>query len=584
MKKRFVLLLLSSVIAVIGYAQDSPPSEEEKYTNIRKKDYDQKDAYDAGEYLFPPKPKNNWSIGVKGGLAFISGDVKTQPGAAFGIDVRRALGHAFSLRLQTTIGQTEGLNYGFTTGYRNHNNNPWHELYFEGQGLNNAPGVYYNYRMRYGDISLQGLVNLNNINFYKEQSNWNIFAGAGIGFMGYSTMINALDANGNTYDFSSINPALADPNDAFSFGDSRRETIDALKSLLDDTYETPAEQDGTDNGFKVGDERYVINPVLTGVLGIRYRISRRIEIELEHRISWTNDDLLDGQRWSEHGVGGQDGGSRTALTRDFDSYSHTALGIHFRLGKGDESLWWTNPLTEAYSNAQAAKDLVNKLSEDADEDGIPDLYDQEPDTPEGAIVDSRGRTLDSDGDGYPDSEDDQPFTPKNCEVDSRGVALDSDADGVPNCFDKEPNSAPGVLVDAKGITIPQVEDVAGGIAPCVLPIIHFDLDKSEVKPEFYPELYYIAEVMKADESLTIRATGYADVRNSTDYNTKLSERRVRNVVDFIANTYGIDASRFDVQFKGEDETLIPDLPDNYSNTKLEPLHYVNRRVEFECVK
>ena len=52
---------------------------------------------------FPPRPKSDLSIGVKTGLAFITGDIADYPIAppgAVGISVRRAFGHAFSLRLE----------------------------------------------------------------------------------------------------------------------------------------------------------------------------------------------------------------------------------------------------------------------------------------------------------------------------------------------------------------------------------------------------------------------------------------------------------------------------------------------------
>ncbi|MCB0837056.1 MAG: OmpA family protein, partial [Bacteroidetes bacterium] len=174
----------------------------------------------------------------------------------------------------------------------------------------------------------------------------------------------------------------------------------------------------------------------------------------------------------------------------------------------------------------------------------------------------------------------------------RGVAIDADNDGVPDCFDKEPNSPPGMYYDAKGVAIQIPGDVnmnAGGStttggAPCLLPIIHFDLDKDIIKPEFYPELYYISQVMKANPSLKVRATGHTDVRNTNSYNEDLSKRRVQKTVDFLVSTYGLDPNRFITDYMGEVNTVIKNLPDTHSNPKLEPLHYVNRRVEFECVQ
>ena len=577
-KHLLLLMFLSSIVVVGGYAQEEENTEDDNYQNVPKRLHDQKDQYDDGEYLFPPKPKNNWSIGVKGGLAFVAGDVKPQPGFGFGVDVRKALGHTFSIRLSAAGGQTTGLNYQVTRGYGGRAGNPWNDLYWT-NGSPVPPAVYYNYQMTYGDITLQGLVNLNNINFYKEQAKWNIYAAGGVGLMGYRTKVDALGSGGDIYDFSSIPALVPDPRTP---GTDKKQTIDALKNLLDGVYESNAEGHGDEDGLEIGGNFYVINPALVGALGLRYRLGRRVEVELEYRVVWTNDDLLDGQRWQEQG-----GVGTTALTRDFDTYHNTTVGIHFRLGKGEESLWWTNPLTEVYSTAAASRDLVKKLTDDADDDGIPDLYDKEPDTPEGSPVDGQGRTLDSDGDGYPDNDDDQPYTPKGCDVDGRGVSLDSDSDGVPDCFDKEPGSEPGVLVDAKGITIPEPKqgEVTNIVdTGCILPIIHFDLNAANIKPDFYPELYYIAQLMQNNDDLRIKAVGFSDVRSSAEYNLELSQRRVRNTVDFISNTYGIDPARFDTEARGEDDNLIEGLPANHNDPRLEPLHEANRRVVFECLK
>ncbi|MDX1907838.1 MAG: OmpA family protein [Bacteroidia bacterium] len=580
------------------FAQD-----DDKYKNVRKKDYDQKDQYEDGDYLFPPEPKNNWSIGAKGGLAYVAGDVKPQPGTGFALDVRKALGHAFSLRAEAGVGRTYGQNYSSTNGYRNHGGNPWAELYYP-DGRNplfgnpdlqqqfevTPPSVYYNYRMQYADFALQGILSLNNINFYKEQVSWNIYAGAGIGAMAYNVKVDALDAGGTLYTHFPAVDAIA-LNDVNTFGiDGRKERLDLLRSSQDGVYETAAEGHQDETGLQISGDNYVVNPVITASLGLSYRLTRRIEVELEHRLAWSNDDLIDGQRWQETGFGGQGSynSSQTPLTRDFDNYNHTTLGIHVRLGKGEESSWWRNPLTEVYSSAQEAREVVKKLTDDGDDDGVPDLYDKEPDTPEGSVVDSQGRVLDSDSDGYPDSEDGEPFTPKGCIVDARGVALDTDNDGVPDCFDKEPNSPAGMYYDAKGVAIimPGNDGNDGKDAelPCLLPVIYFDLDKDYIKPEFYPELYYIAQVMRANPALKVRASGHTDVRNSDAYNEDLSRRRVTNAVDFIVNTYSIERSRFVTDYSGEKKTVINGLPDNHSNPKFEALHFVNRRVEFECIK
>jgi hypothetical protein len=386
-----LLMFLGTIVSLGSYAQDD---ESSKY---RKKDQEQLDKYKSGDYLFPPEPKNNWSIGIKGGLAFVAGDVSSQPGFGGAIDIRKALGHVFGLRLQLAAGQMNGLNYQTTRGYAQGANagNPWAAAYTG----NPRPAVFQNHRTNYGDVGLQGIFNLNNINFYKEQAKWNLFVGLGLGASFYSTKVDALNAGGDVYDFTSTEGiALNGDNSLFSIG-GRRERIDELKSILDGVYESEGEGYNQGTGVELGDNRYKVNPMVNGSYGLRYRLSRRIELELEHRLTWTNDDLIDGQRWTEGGGG---------LTSDYDVYQNITLGIHFRLGKGEESLWWTNPLTETYKSSRDARQLVQQLQQDSDNDGVPDLYDKDPDTPPDYMVDVNGMPLDSDGDGIPDSEDAEP--------------------------------------------------------------------------------------------------------------------------------------------------------------------------------
>lgn len=585
-----LLILCSLMLSPLG-AQTIDP---EAYPGEKAQ---QQQEFLDGESAFPAKPRSKWSLGLKGGAAYVTGDVAAQPGYGFGLDFRRGLGHAVSLRLQATGGQAKGLNYQPNRGYRNHSGNPWSDLYFPGQvnqidqsGL--PPQVYYNFQMTYADLSVQAVINLNNINFYKAQPNWGLHAILGAGVLAFSTKVDAgREANGvvEPYDFSAIdNIALG--GGALSLG-GRRDRIDALTNILDGTYETAAEGSNTATGITVGSNNFTTQPVIMAGLGGSYRLNDRIDIELEHRFVWTNNDLLDGQRWQEAGSISGAGYARaiTPLTPDKDAYQQTTIGIHFRLGKGEEADWWRNPMHQVYNGIEESREVVRKISEDSDNDGIPDLYDKEPDTPEGMMVDASGKALDSDGDGIPDSEDDEPFTIKGSAVDRNGVALDADNDGVPDVVDKEPNSAPGMYYDANGVAIqmPDVTNInnnAFANSPCLLPIIHFDLDQDNIKPDFYPELYYIAQVMKANPELKVKAAGYTDSRNSDAYNQDLSERRVENAVSFIVNTYGIEGSRFVTDALGEGAPLIPNLPDDRANPKLEPLHFVNRRVEFECIK
>lgn len=73
-------------------------------------------------------------------------------------------------------------------------------------------------------------------------------------------------------------------------------------------------------------------------------------------------------------------------------------------------------------------DLIDKVEAqeslllDDDGDGVINGIDLEPDTPQDAMVDTRGITLDSDGDGIPDYKDFEPYSPVGYGTDNRGVA------------------------------------------------------------------------------------------------------------------------------------------------------------------
>src|ERR1700712_2798967 len=67
-------------------------------------------------YPFPPKPRNQWEIGVKGGLFNIAGDVPSMLSAGFGAHIRKALGYVVSLRLEYMYGIGKGLSYSPRTG------------------------------------------------------------------------------------------------------------------------------------------------------------------------------------------------------------------------------------------------------------------------------------------------------------------------------------------------------------------------------------------------------------------------------------------------------------------------------------
>src|SRR5690349_24666466 len=72
-----------------------------------------------GTYNYPAKPRNQWEIGIKGGLSTISGDIRSRlPSGGFGIHVRKALGYVFSIRMEYDWLNARGLNFSPSDGFR----------------------------------------------------------------------------------------------------------------------------------------------------------------------------------------------------------------------------------------------------------------------------------------------------------------------------------------------------------------------------------------------------------------------------------------------------------------------------------
>jgi OOP family OmpA-OmpF porin len=196
------------------------------------------------------------------------------------------------------------------------------------------------------------------------------------------------------------------------------------------------------------------------------------------------------------------------------------------------------------------------------------------------MVDAQGRAVDSDGDGIQDFRDKEPFTPKGAEVDKSGVAMDSDNDGIIDLFDQEPGSADGAQADAKGKTIEKsavVESVSE------LPMINFDLAKAVVKEQYYPDIYRVAQMMQENPDMKMKVIGNADVRGRTTKNEELSKMRANAVASILVDVFQIAKDRLVIEHSGSENLLVKNLPGVY-NKNNEPLHYLNRRVEFRIVE
>lgn len=485
-----------------------------------------------GTYNFPAKPRNQWEIGIKGGLFQVSGDMPAvffSPG--FGAHVRKAFGYIFSLRLEYMYGIGRGRS--FTPSGNFAKNSAWNfpggysaplqfsagqnvqmvssQFPFGGSANQPFEPVYYNYKTRVQDLSIQGIVTLNNIRFHKSKTGINFYGIAGVGGTIYDTKINAIDeANRQNpkYNFASITP-----NNEYK---KRRDTYKALRNLMDDTYETPAENQGARRPKLFGQ---TFKPSGTVGIGIAFKLSNRLNLAIEDRWTFIKDDLLDGQRWQEHAWGD------AVLTRDFDSYNYMTVGLNINLGaKAVEPLWWLNPLDYAYSEIRNPRlmRLPKPVLPDSDGDGITDQFDLEQ-TPAGCPVDSHGVSKDTDGDGVPDCKDKELITPTYCQP--------VDADGVGKCLC--PDDCKGKIEEEKPKTCAELMGA--------LPSVSFKAGSNKLSDDAKAVLATVASKMRNNPGCKVVVIGYC---SSNKKEQQLSWDHVNAVINYMVDKEGISADRF----------------------------------------
>jgi len=208
-----------------------------------------------------------------------------------------------------------------------------------------------------------------------------------------------------------------------------------------------------------------------------------------------------------------------------------------------------------------------------------------------------GGDLDSDGDGLLDSHEVQigtnPFDP---DTDKDGLSdgeevlthktdplnPDSDWDGLKDGAEVlvyktdplNPDTDAGGVKDGHEV----IDDATNPLDPAddlqlFTLNIEFDYDKAVLRPQYHDELDVVVKVLQRDPGATARIEGHADKRPTSkrDYNIKLSERRAKAVLDYIADVGGIERSRLTNHGFGFDRPVAPN--DNEVNMQK------NRRTE-----
>lgn len=105
--------------------------------------------------------------------------------------------------------------------------------------------------------------------------------------------------------------------------------------------------------------------------------------------------------------------------------------------------------------------------------------------------------------------------------------------------------------------------------------IYFDFDKTILRPESYPELDKVVDMMNTNPKLEIEIAGHTDNKGSDSYNQTLSQGRAEAVREYVVNQ-GIGGDRITAVGYGESK------PETSNDT--EEGRQINRRVEFTVLK
>jgi OmpA-OmpF porin, OOP family len=478
---------------------------------------------------FPARPRDMWQLGVTGGLFVLNGDAPAVPGYNFGLSIRKALGYVLSLRGSVVYGQTKGLDYR-----RNGNllNNPALSVYAAQPNVPNTGFYVHNYKTTAIVPSLDALISLNNIMFHSKQNKLNFTVGAGYSPFIYKTEMNLRNGNAN-YAFNTLTPAF--------FARPRKDIRDDLRDFFDDSYETPASVNDRSPNFNNSDaDAYQIRHSFSFIGGAEYRLGKRVSLGLDIKYLFTGDDYIDG--WVFQAAG-------PVITPDKDAAIFTNLSLNFNLGnsaKRTAPLWQLNPLDWVYSeiNNPVHTKFPPQVLPDADDDGVTDQFDVEPNTPAGAPVDVRGKARDTDSDGVPDFRDKELITPTTCQP--------VDADGVGTC----PPPPCCATLDSLMRTGRFTTGGACGIGD--LPSVRFTGSSRTLSRDAQAILTSVAQKMKDKPECIITIVGYGDADKRAQ---QLSWDRANAVRTYLVERQGIGAERLIFKYGESGSSDTVDLQD-----------------------
>lgn len=275
-------------------------------------------AVHAQKQKAPDAAQYKWAAGIGTGILHINGDVppvKTQLQQT--LQLYKPFANWFALRFSYTHGNAKGMHWLASNNFAK--NPAWAGKYAAPVRLPNgtvavgytsngvftpaasADVVYYNHKTAIHNMAVSAQFTLP---LPLTAPKGGIYIAAGAGALFYKAKVNTVSSGGT---YAALFNQIPSRTHA-----GKKEILNALKSGMDNSYETDAED-------------YSKQPHFTHHfgLGVSYRLNSRFEAAVEHSWTYSKTDLLDGQRWQEHAYGD------AVLTNEWDLLVISTLGLKY---------------------------------------------------------------------------------------------------------------------------------------------------------------------------------------------------------------------------------------------------------------
>jgi OOP family OmpA-OmpF porin len=282
-------------------------------------------------------------------------------------------------------------------------------------------------------------------------------------------------------------------------------------------------------------------------VGYKRKVSRNIDVGLEATYLLGASDQLD---------------LLVSPIRPSESNGYLTATVTYNIttAKKPKHIDWYNPIDKIYRDIEKTKDDMEAMKVDDDNDGVPNMMDQELDTKAGYKVDNKGVTLDSDEDGVPDTEDPDPYGFGK----TVGLYFPAGLGGA------DTNETIYKINDS----IPKTEFVTISRSGFGLPTITFPPNHFTVHVEQYNVLQQIARILMVDTAASVVIIGHADNNKPNMTQLTLSERRALEVKRRLYKIYEIE----------EERMLVFSEKDPYVQRYQMASEGLDRKVEFRIIR